>query len=40
MQHTVTGDATWMHHYDPDTKQPSIQWKQVSLSPNIYVFSV
>jgi [histone H3]-lysine36 N-dimethyltransferase SETMAR len=23
----VTGDETWLHHYDPDTKQESMQWK-------------
>ena len=23
----VTGDETWIHHWDPDTKQESMQWK-------------
>ena len=27
---TITGDETWIHHWDPDTKQESMQWKHVS----------
>ena len=23
----VTGDETWLHHWDPETKQESMQWK-------------
>jgi histone-lysine N-methyltransferase SETMAR len=23
----VTGDETWIHHYDPESKQESMQWK-------------
>ena len=23
----VTGDETWLHHWDPDTKKESMQWK-------------
>ena len=23
----VTGDETWFHHWDPDTKKESMQWK-------------
>ena len=24
----VTGDETWLHHWDPDTKTESMQWKR------------
>jgi len=27
----VTGDETWIHHYDPESKQQSMQWKQLVL---------
>jgi len=30
MQCIVTGDETWMHRYDSETKQQSMQWKRVS----------
>ena len=23
----ITGDKTWAHHHDPDTKQESMEWK-------------
>ena len=23
----ITGDETWVHHHDPETKQESMQWK-------------
>ena len=23
----ITGDETWVHHHDPETKQASMQWK-------------
>jgi len=26
----VTGNETWIHHDDPETKQPSMQWKHAS----------
>jgi len=26
----VTGDETWIHHDDPETKQQSTQWKHAS----------
>ena len=26
--HLVTGDETWLHHWDPDTKKESMQWKR------------
>jgi hypothetical protein len=27
LQHTVTGDETWVHLHIPETKWKSIQWK-------------
>lgn len=38
-QRVVTGDETWIHHYDPETKQQSMQWKHVS-SPSPRKFKV
>ena len=29
----VTGDETWIHHWDPNTKQESMQWKHVHSPP-------
>ena len=29
----VTGDETWLHHWDPDTKKESMQWKHPGSSP-------
>ena len=29
----VTGDETWLHHWDPDTKKESMQWKRPWLTP-------
>jgi histone-lysine N-methyltransferase SETMAR len=29
----VTGDETWLHHYDPETKQASMQWKHSDSPP-------
>ena len=26
----VTGDETWIHHYDPESKQQSMQWKHAT----------
>lgn len=26
----VTGDEVWLHHFDPETKQQSIEWHHVS----------
>ena len=26
----ITGDETWLHHYDPESKQESMQWKHPS----------
>jgi len=28
----VTGDETWIHYYDPESKQQSMQWKHASSS--------
>ena len=25
-----TGDETWLHHWDPDTKKESMQWKHLA----------
>ena len=30
LQQTVTGDETWVHHYEPESKQQSMQWKHPS----------
>lgn len=29
----VTGDETWIHHWDPETKQESMQWKHHGSPP-------
>ena len=29
----ITQDETWVHHYDPETKAQSIQWKQLDPPP-------
>jgi len=29
----ITGDETWIHHWDPGTKQESMLWKHVSSPP-------
>jgi len=29
----VTGDETWIHHWNPDTKQESMQWKHANSPP-------
>jgi histone-lysine N-methyltransferase SETMAR len=26
----ITGEETWIHHYEPETKRQSIQWKHTS----------
>ena len=33
----VTGDETWLHHWDSDTKKESIQWKHPG-SPHLRNF--
>jgi len=30
IRHIVTGDETWLHDYDPETKQQTMQWKHAS----------
>lgn len=29
----ITGDETWIHHWDPETKQESMQWKHLDSPP-------
>jgi hypothetical protein len=29
LQWIITGEETWVHHYPPETKQESIQWKHL-----------
>ena len=29
----LTGDETWIHHWDPETKQNSMQWKHKDSPP-------
>ena len=29
----VTGDETWLHHWNPDTKKESMQWKHPGSPP-------
>ena len=31
--HLVTGDETWLHHWDPDTKKEFMQWKRPGSPP-------
>ena len=31
--HLVTGDETWLHHHDPETKLESVQWKHKGSTP-------
>jgi hypothetical protein len=30
----VTGDQSWMHHYEPESKRASMQWKQPQFTFN------
>jgi len=39
LKRIVTGDETWIHHYDPESKQQSMQWKHAS-SPSPWKFKV
>jgi len=39
IQHIVTGDETWLHDYNPETKQQTVQWKHAS-SPNPLKFNL
>ena len=36
----ITGDETWIHHWDPDTKQESMQWKHVSSLGRLYSYDI
>ena len=29
----ITGDETWIYHYDPETKQQSRQWCEIGEGP-------
>lgn len=31
----VTGDETWVHHYDPESKQESMQWRRKGDKPPV-----
>ncbi|GFX40898.1 mariner Mos1 transposase [Trichonephila clavipes] len=33
MKLIATGDETWCHHYEPETKRDSMQWKHASSPP-------
>ena len=33
VERLVTGDETWLHHWDPDTKKESMQWKHPGSPP-------
>ena len=35
----ITGDESWIHHYDPESKQQSMQWKYAN-SPSPRKFKV
>jgi len=39
LKRIVTGDETWVPHYDPESKQQSMQWKHAS-SPSPRKFKV
>jgi hypothetical protein len=33
LNRTVTGDESWVHHYQPESKRTSVQWKHPSSHP-------
>ena len=33
LSRVITGDETWLHHWDPETKQASMQWQHVGSPP-------
>ena len=39
LQQIVTGDETWIHHYEPERKRQSVQWKPPS-SPVVKKFKM
>ena len=41
LKRIVTGDETWIHHYDPESKQQSMQWNwKHASSPSPWKFKV
>jgi hypothetical protein len=36
----VTGDASWVHHYQPESKRASVQWKHPSSPRSTKKFKV
>ena len=35
MDRVVTQDETWVHHFDPESKKQSMQWKHPGSPPKI-----
>ena len=35
LRRIVTGDETWVHHYDPESKQESMQWRKKGEKPPV-----
>jgi hypothetical protein len=33
LERIVTGDETWVHHFEPESKQQSMRWKHTSSPP-------
>jgi hypothetical protein len=33
LERIVMGDETWVHHFEPESKQQSMQWKYTSFPP-------
>jgi hypothetical protein len=33
LRRIVTGDETWVHHYEPESKQESMQWHKKGTPP-------
>ncbi len=33
LMRVLTGDETWVHHYDPESKQESMEWRQTGSRP-------
>lgn len=40
LRRLVTGDETWLHHYDPESKQESMQWRHRDSPPPVKYRSV
>ena len=30
LDHIITGDETWCHHYEPESKRQSMEWRHVN----------